>query len=127
MKAWIPLTLALLLGNAAYAQDACVHPSNPAKAPDGATATKDDMIAGSKVVKEYKESMDTYLSCVQGQIDAIPAVDPSSLKGEEKKTAELQKKQKDQLTKKYDAAVDEEKANVELFNVQLRIYKSKKQ
>jgi hypothetical protein len=125
MKVWIPLTLIFTLGSAGYAQDTCTHPATPSTPPDGNSATKDDMIAGSKVVKAYAEEMDAYLKCVQGKIDGIPDADPKTLKGAEKTAAEQNKKEKEQLTKKYDAAVDEEKANAERFNVQLRIWKAK--
>jgi len=83
------------------------------------------MIAGSKVVGAYKNDMDEYLKCVQTKLDAIPAADPKTLKGDDKKTAEQNMKEKEQLTKKYDSAVHVEKANAERFNVQLRIYKAK--
>ena len=58
MKAWIPLTMIFALASGAYAQDACTHPNSPASPPDGSTATKDEMIAGSKIVKAYKEEME---------------------------------------------------------------------
>lgn len=124
MKAWIPLTMIFALGSAAYA-DECTHPSAPSRPPDGNTATKDDMIAGNKAVKAYTSDMDDYLKCLQGKIEAIPDVDPKTLKGSEKTAAEQSMKEKGQLTKKYDASVDEEKANAEAFNVQLRAWKAK--
>ena len=125
MKAWIPLTMIFALASGAYAQDACTHPNSPASPPDGSTATKDEMIAGSKIVKAYKEEMDAYLKCVQAKIDAIPDADPKNLKGAEKAAAEQKKKEKDQLTSKYNAAVDEEKENADRFNAQIRIWKEK--
>jgi hypothetical protein len=115
MKVWTPLTLIFALSTTVYAQDTCTHPPTPSTPPDGNTATKDDMVAGSKVVRAYAEDMDAYLKCVQAK----------TLKGAEKTAAEQSKKEKEQLTKKYDAAVDEEKANAERFNVQLRIWKAK--
>jgi hypothetical protein len=125
MKVWTPLTLIFALSTTVYAQDTCTHPPTPSTPPDGNTATKDDMVAGSKVVRAYAEDMDAYLKCVQTKIDGIPDTDPKTLKGAEKTAAEQSKKEKEQLTKKYDAAVDEEKANAERFNVQLRIWKAK--
>ena len=125
MKAWIPLTMILAFGSGAFAQESCTHPKSPQTPPDGGTATKDEMIAGSKIVKAYKEEMDEYLKCVQAKIDAIPDTDPKTLKGAEKAAAEQSKKERDQLVSKYNAAVDEEKENADRFNAQIRIWKEK--
>jgi len=83
------------------------------------------MIAGQKAMRAYAAEMDDYLKCVSAQIDAIPSADPKTLKGDEKAQAERNMKEKEQLVKKYDAALDDEKASAEAFNVQLRIWKAK--
>ena len=45
MKAWIPLTLLVsVLGSVAHAQSTCTYPQAPDAIPDGATATKEQMI-----------------------------------------------------------------------------------
>jgi len=113
------------LGSAAHAQTTCNRPSAPNAPPDGSSATKDEMIAGNKAIKTYKSDMDEYLSCVSAKIDAIPDADPKTLKGAEKTAAEQNMKQKQQLAKEHDAALDEEKANADRFNAQLRIWNAK--
>ena len=43
---------------------ACDYPQR-VDVPNGATATKDDMIAGQKGVKTYIAAMEEYLSCIE--------------------------------------------------------------
>jgi len=45
MKSWIPFMLVLALGSAAHSQATCTYPTAPDAPPDGASATKDQMIA----------------------------------------------------------------------------------
>ena len=42
---------------------ACVRPSAPSSIPDGATASKEDMLAAKKAVDAFKAGMEEYLSC----------------------------------------------------------------
>jgi len=122
MKAWIPLTLVLALGSAAYAQAACVYPRAPDAPPDGNTATKEQMIAAKHDFDRYNTEMNAYLDCLKGEIDSATPKDPSKLSAEEKKKVDEQQKM---LVQKNNAAVDELQANVGRFNEQLKIYKAK--
>ena len=122
MKAWIPLTLVIALGTAAHANAACSYPKSPDAPPDGATATKDQMVAAAQDFKRYNGEMNTYLDCLKLEMDAATPKDPSKLSADEKKKADQQSKM---LAQKNNAAVDELQANVGRFNEQLKIYKAK--
>ena len=43
---------------------ACDYPQR-ASVPDGATATKEEMISGQRDVKSYMAAMEAYLSCIE--------------------------------------------------------------
>jgi hypothetical protein len=122
MKAWIPFTLMIAIGSAAHADGSCTYPRSPDTTPDGATATKDQMIAAKHDFDRYNGEMNTYLDCLKAQIDASTPKDKSKLKPEEKKKADEQEKM---LAEKHNAAVDELQANVGKFNEQLKIFKAK--
>src|SRR5271155_2005153 len=109
MKAWIPLTLVFALGTAAHAQATCTYPRAPDAPPDGATATKDQMIAAKHNFDQYNGEMNAYLDCIKLEMDSAVPKDMSKLSSDEKqKVVEHQK----MLTQKNNAAVDELQANV---------------
>ena len=122
MKAWIPLTLALALSAAAHADTSCTYPAAPVTPPDGATATKDQMIAANKDYGRYNTEMNGYLDCLKVASDALVPKDPTKLGAEEKKKLDDQQKI---LVQKSNAAVDELQAAVGRFNEQLKIFKAK--
>jgi hypothetical protein len=122
MKAWIPLTLALALGAAAHARATCIYPEAPAAPPDGATATKEQMVAAAQDFKRYNGEMNAYLDCIKLERDAVTPKDPKKLTADEKKAA---KEQEAILDQKNNAAVDELTAAVGHFNEQLKIYKAR--
>lgn len=121
MKAWIPLTLVFALGSAAHSQASCTYPAAPDAPPDGATATKDQMIAAKHNFDHYNSEMNAYLDCLKLEMDSATPKDPKKLTAEEKKKAEEQQKM---LVQKNNAAVDELQANVGKFNDQLKAYKA---
>ncbi len=122
MKAWIPLTLlASVLASAAHAQTSCTYPRAPDTIPDGATATKEQMIAAKNDVNRYNTDMNAYLVCIKTELDAATPKDPSKLSADGKKKALEQEKM---LTAKNNAAVDELQAVVGRFNEQLKAYKA---
>jgi hypothetical protein len=122
MKAWIPLLLVLALGAGANARATCIYPQAPAAPPDGATATKEQMIAAAQDFKRYNGEMNAYLDCLKLEMDAATPKDPKKLSAEERKAADEQQKM---LVQKNNAAVDELTAAVGHFNEQLKIYKAK--
>jgi hypothetical protein len=42
---------------------ACDRPSAPSSIPDGATASKEDMLAAKKAVDAFRSGMEVYLAC----------------------------------------------------------------
>ncbi len=111
------LVLAVCLSTAAYAE--CPYPHKPAKLPDGNTATKDEMIAANKLVKQYNVDMTAYLDCLKTEYDGTTAKLPAD-------ATEDQKKQLATVyARKNDAAVDELQTIATQFNEQLRVFKAK--
>jgi hypothetical protein len=97
---------------------ACDYPSRPNDLPNGATASKDEMMAGVKMINTYQASMSEYLSCIEAdEIVASQAIDSTD------KDAKLHSKE--MFNKKYNAAVDEQTLWVEELNTQIRAYKAK--
>ena len=94
---------------------ACDYPTR-IDLPDGATASKEDMIAAQKDVKAYVASMDEYLNCMEGDeaaaILALGDVDEDT-----------KRQRADLFNKKYNAAVEQMNLVAEEFNVQVRAYK----
>ncbi|HEX3848181.1 MAG TPA: hypothetical protein VHV81_12445 [Steroidobacteraceae bacterium] len=122
MKAWIPLTLILTVGFAVNASADCVYPTAPQSPPDGATASKDQMIAAKHDFDRYNGEMTAYMNCLNMEIDSTGPKDTSKLKGDEKKKID---QQKNILVQKHNAAYDELQAAVGRFNEQLKIFKAK--
>ncbi len=58
----IALLAALAAGNA-YA--ACTYPTPPDSLPDGATATREQMLEGKKKVTEFDQAIGAYTTCLQ--------------------------------------------------------------
>jgi hypothetical protein len=116
MKAWIPLTLVFAFGLAAHAQATCAYPAAPAAPPNGATASRDEMIAAKHDFDRYNGEMNVNL-----EMDATPK-DVSKMTPDEKKKADQEQKA---LVQKHNAAVDELQAVVGKFNEQLKIFKAK--
>ena len=73
MKAWIPLTLAFALSAAAHADSSCTYPTAPVTPPDGATATKDQMVAANKDYGRYNTEMNAYLDCLKARVGSAGA------------------------------------------------------
>lgn len=114
----IALIAALAAGNA-YA--ACTYPSPPAKLPDGATATRDEMLAGKKLVTEFDNAIGEYNTCLQKEADDAVAKLTGEDKEKEAKKAEIQK----MADQKHNAAVEADEAVATRFNEQLRAYNQK--
>jgi hypothetical protein len=111
------ITVNLLLG--APIAFACDYPHR-ASIVDGATATKDEMIASQRSVKEYMAAIDEYLACIEAEeADAAAKLDNPA-------PSELQQRE-DVLSKKYNAAVEEMEIIAAGFNEQVRTYKDKAQ
>ena len=96
---------------------ACDYPTR-AEIPNGATATKEEMLAGQTAVKDYMASMETYLACIeQEEKDTVASM--SDITEEEVANRDAA------LTKKYNAAVQEMELLAAQFNEEVRAYKAK--
>ena len=112
----IAFAATLLLGSSLAL--ACDYPERP-HVPDGATASKDELLAAKNGVQEYLAAVDEYLQCIelaeQAAVEALDELDAETLQARDKA-----------LGKKFDAA-NEEKALVgEQFNQQVRAYNEKR-
>ena len=116
----IALIAALAAGNA-YA--ACTYPPPPDKLPDGATATRDEMLAGKAKVTEYDKAIGEYTTCLQKETDESIAklASISDDKEREAKKADIQKMH----DQKHNAAVESDEQVATRFNEQLRAYNQK--
>lgn len=109
------VTLAILF--AAQSAFACDYPQR-IDLPDGATATKEDMIAGQKGVKTYMATMEEYLTCIESD-EAQAVLGLGDIDDGAKRQRE------DMFNKKYNAAVEEMNLVAEEFNLQVRAYKDR--
>ena len=110
-------TLSLLLGSPALF--ACDYPSR-VTVPDGATASKEQMIDGQRDVKAYVAAMETYLQCLLDE-------EKQARSQLENLSAEDEQLREDMLNKKYNAAVDEMETVAAQFNAEVRAYKDANQ
>ena len=103
------------------AQAACVYPQAPQSLPNGATATKEQMLAGQAAVKEYQKGVEgTYLPCLdQEKAAAIAALDTTDAEY-------AQKKQAIEVLhgKKNNAAIDELQAVASRWNEEIKAYQT---
>jgi hypothetical protein len=106
---------------AGQAYGACTYPVPPDTVPDGATATRDQMLAGQKKVVEFDKLINAYNTCLQLEADAA-IVKSAELTAEQKKQNEAIMKMADQ---KHNAAVDADEAVAARFNEQLRAFNAK--
>ncbi|HKT73413.1 MAG TPA: hypothetical protein VJQ47_11020 [Steroidobacteraceae bacterium] len=122
MKALLALTAITALTMApAYAD--CSYPAAPDKLPDGNSATKEEMIAGQKLVKEYNTAMTSYLECLKLEHPPIADAAPNATPEEKKAQAQRVQQLQDQ---KYNAAVDQLHSIADRFNEQVRVFNSRK-
>jgi len=97
---------------------ACNYPAPPKDLPDGTTATKEEMLAGVKLISAYQADMTEYLACIEAdQIVSVQALADDDEDGK--------KQSKAMFDKKYNAAVDEQTMTVEQFNAEIRAYKAR--
>jgi hypothetical protein len=120
MKALYSIALigALAVGPA-YA--ACTYPSPPDKLPDGATASRDEMLAGKKKVTEFDQAIGEYNTCLQKEADEAVGKLAADDKEKESKKADIQK----MADQKHNAAVEADEQIASRFNEQLKAYNAK--
>ena len=111
-------TLGAILVLVSTAAFACDYPARPF-IPDGATASKEELLAAKNGVQTYLASVDEYLKCIDLEEETAVA---SLVEQTPEEKAERDKL----LNRKFDAA-NEEKAMVgEQFNQQVRLYNAKR-
>ena len=118
MKALLPIVgIAALAAGTAYAD--CPYPTAPAKLPDGATATMDEMLAGQKAVRAYDQAIKDYVACIDKELEDNIAKAGDTLKPEQK--ADMQKVE----AQKHNAAIDQDQAVATRFNEQVKVFKTR--
>lgn len=96
---------------------ACDYPTTP-HIPDGATASKDDLLAAKSAVQSYIAAVDEYLTCIESaEKEAVAAMDNP--------TPEQLQRRDEMLNKKFDAANEQKVMVGEQFNQQIRAYNQK--
>jgi len=118
----VPLLLAL--SASVQAQPACTYPQAPQKYPDGASAPKEDMLAGQAAIKEYQKAVEeTYLPCLEKEkADSIAQLDTADEGYAQKKLA-----LEDMHAKKHNAALDELTAVADRWKEEITEYKARDQ
>ena len=109
--------IGLTLGSTASMAGECTAPTVPTL-PAGATATKDQMLAGQKAVKDFQAANSEYRACLQPEIDAAQVAAAGDSPSEE-----AQAKLK-QLNEQYNGSVSKEEELASQFNTTLREYKA---
>lgn len=104
-----------LMAISAVAFGACDYPRR-IDIPNGAEASKDEMIAGQRAIKTYMDAMNTYLDCIEAETEAAKSPDESP---------EITAERKALLSKRHNAAIDEMETVAAEFNAQVRAYKAK--
>lgn len=85
--------------------------------PNGATATKDEMLEGQRAMKAYMAAMDEYLACIDRQEKETLASMPEI-------TEEEREVRSAALVKKHNAAIEEMELLAARFNEAVRDYKA---
>jgi hypothetical protein len=118
MKAFLAMAfLGALTAAPVYAD--CPYPAAPAKIPDGASATLEEMIAGQKTVNEYQKAINDYTTCIDKELDDSITKAGDKLKPEQK--ADMQKVE----AQKHNAAVDQLQSIADRFNEQVKVFKAR--
>lgn len=80
LHARLSLALSLMLLAGAAAQADCVYPQAPQNLPNGATATKEEMLSAQASVKEYSKAVqEVYLPCLEAaKAETISTLDAAS-------------------------------------------------
>jgi hypothetical protein len=120
------LLLVALLGSATNVMaESCTRPTAKVDVPDGQTASEAAMVAASEDVRQFVGNGQTYVDCLQEQMDAAKlVVDKANTPGNEV-AHEAANKEYLALIQKHDSMVGEMKAKASDFNDALRAYKTR--
>jgi hypothetical protein len=108
-----------LLVAAGAARADCVYPQAPQSLPNGAQATKEQMLAAQAEVKAYSQAVqEVYLPCLDKEKgESVAALDPADPEYAAKKNA-VESIQ----AKKHNAALDELQAVADRWNTERKAY-----
>ncbi len=109
--------LALAALAAPAAQATCPYPAAPASIPDGATASKEEMLAGKASIGTFNAAVEQYLACLDTELQA--QLTETTVSDDQRKSLQSM------ANAKHDAAVDELTALAARFNEQVKAYKAK--
>jgi len=118
MNALLPLSLVAVLAAAPVYAD-CPLPNEDIKIPDGATATKDQMLAAQHAIKDADAAIATFADCLRDEQDAKIAA------GGDKMTDAEKLKISTEYVNRQNAEVEKLQKLADQFNVELRAYKAK--
>ncbi|MEM7500739.1 MAG: hypothetical protein AAF417_01795 [Pseudomonadota bacterium] len=110
----LAVTASLLLAPPVFA---CDYPGK-IDIPNGATATRDEMLQGQRDVKQYVTDMEAYLDCIVAE-EKTARADMDDLEAEDEQQRE------DMLNKKYNAAVDEMETVAANFNTEVQAFRAR--
>jgi hypothetical protein len=117
MRAITTLVAGILLSAAANAD--CEYPKAPGNAPDGQTATEQEMLEGMRAVKDYNQRVTVYLECLEKEKnERIEAAGPDA-------PADQIAQIKTIHSKRHNAAVEELEAHAARFNEQVKVFKER--
>ena len=117
MNRTIKLISSISLFCLAQAGFACDYPAN-ITVPDGGSASKDDLIAAQKAVKEYIANMDVYLECIVEE-EKLARLAMEDL------APDIEQQREEILNKKYNAAWEQEKEVEAEWNATVQAYKAR--
>ncbi len=120
MKHLIRASLAaVLLASGVTVHAACVYPQAPNSFPNGATATKEQMLEAQGSIKQYSSAVqDTYLPCLDTELaEQVAALDPADPQRAQKEAA-----LKSMQVKKHNAAIDELTALAARWSEEIKAY-----
>lgn len=117
MRAITAIVATALLSALSHAD--CVYPRAPGSAPDGLTATEQEMLEGMQAVKDYNERVTQYLECLEKETnERIEAAGPDAPPDQIAQIKAIH-------SKRHNAAVEELEAHAARFNEQVKVYKER--
>jgi hypothetical protein len=105
----VPTAIAALQG--------CTTATRPAAAPDGAKATREQMLAARSAFQQYDTANNSYLKCVDEAIERVKQQFPNAQPAELSTLRTLQ-------DGAHNTAIDQEQAAADQLNAQVRLFKA---
>ncbi len=118
MKVLLPLSLLAALAAAPVYAD-CTAPNSAVKIPDGAAATKDEMLAAQHAIKDADAAIAVFADCLRAEQDAKIAAGGDKLSDADKLKISAE------YVNRQNVEVEKLQKLADQFNVELRAYKAK--